>query len=186
MKPDLDKYTRVTDVLYPFSSLHTVPPMVLQKAADRGTLVHSLCNCTLHDIGVPNISEEVEGYYNSFLLWKADKKFLSTPERFFCETHRLTGECDALFEIEGKKLIIDFKTSARENPLGWQLQGSAYCYLARLAGLQIDGMLFVKLNKLGESASEHTYEEDFTLFCDVLRIYRIFFENTKKIDTEDL
>lgn len=181
---NLEEYTRVTEVLSSFSGLQAVDPVVLQKAADRGTLVHKICDAIIEGIGVPPVSEEIQGYVESFLKWP-EKTYLPKPDRFFCDELMITGECDAIYKENDSLVLVDFKTP-RAPSKTWGLQGSAYAYLAKKAGYVISRIEFVKLDRNGKEPTILVYEDQFNDFLAALRMYRLFFKNKTPIIGEDL
>lgn len=48
---NLKDYTRVTEVLYPFSGLSNIKPDILANAARRGTRVHDICEGIMKGLG---------------------------------------------------------------------------------------------------------------------------------------
>ena len=173
---DIHDYTRVTDVFFPFSGLKDIDHQILQRAADRGTLVHNICDAIIADIGIPSIPKEAKGYIKSFELWATGKEFLPKPDRFFCDDLMLTGECDGLYKEGDKIILFDLKTPAAESKT-WPLQGSAYCYLAEKEGIHIDRLEFVKLSKDGQEPIVFVYEYNFEMYLHCLHTYRYFFKH---------
>lgn len=167
-------YLRVTQVLSPFSGLSRIPKNILEKAAERGTKVHELCDSLIAELGEFGTDEETSGFIESFKSWKGDKKFLPKPDRFYCDAIGITGECDALYLEDDKIVLVDFKTSVKESKT-WVLQGSAYAHLARKSGLDIHRIEFIKLCKNGGPAKVFIYEENFDFFLKCLEIYKHFF-----------
>jgi len=177
----MEKYTRVTDILFPFSGIRNIDPNILKRAAERGTKVHNICDAIISNpyMGMPPLEDEMKGYIDSFLAWKGEKEFIEKPSRFYSEDHLITGECDAVYKSSDGLVLVDFKTSASEGNT-WFLQGSAYSYLANKQGYEIKKIEFVKLDKKGKVAKVFEYKEDFTLFLKCLEIYRKFFKNVKE------
>lgn len=174
---DRSEYTRVTEILSTYSKLDMIPPDVLERACQRGTEVHAICEAHLTNMGVPPYDPELEGYIESFRKWHAkhvDVEF-SFPERFFNDNLELSGECDCIMFDGDKVVLIDFKTSANESKT-WALQGAAYVKLASANGLIIDEICFVKLSKDGSDAKVYTYEylDNLTLFQKALDLHRYF------------
>lgn len=173
---DMSLYIRVTDPLYPLSGLQFVDKEILKKAADRGTLVHSLANAIMDNIGVFNVDPNIQGYIDSFMQWIPEKQFADRPDRFFCDELMITGECDCLYK-EGEGLVlVDLKTPASEGKT-WKYQLSAYAYLARKAGLNIVRVEAVRLSKAGGKPKTYVYEENFGFYLKCLEIYKEFFWN---------
>lgn len=181
---DISKYTRVTEVLSHFSGFQSVDPIVLQNAAQRGTLVHQICDAIIEGMGVPPVSSEITPYIDSFLKY-GEKPYIQKPERFFCDELMITGECDAIYKENGCLVLVDFKTSRAESKT-WKLQGSAYAYLAKKAGYDVQRIEFVKLDRTGKEPKVFVYEDQFADFLAALRMYRLFFEGKPTIQGEDL
>lgn len=179
----LPGYTRVTEVLYPFSGLTKVDPEVLRNASERGTKVHAVCEAMIEGLGTC-YEDSISGYVKSFEQWCEGKKFIPKPPRFYCDQYKITGECDAIYEEESGLVLVDFKTPVNESKT-WKLQASAYSYLAKLYALPLHRLEFVKLNKAGNAPKIFLYEEDFQFFLNCLQIYRTFFENARQESSLD-
>lgn len=181
----------MTEVLRPFSGLDKVDKYVLENAAVRGTKVHVICDAIMQGIGIPDVPEELKGYIESFETWACGKDFVKKPPRMYCDTLGITGEIDGIYQspiVEGvlvrtESTLFDLKTPSRESKT-WALQLSAYHYLARLNGHQIDKIESVRLRKDGKEAVVHNYDPAVCLpiFKCCLCAYR-FFNPKKKSDT---
>lgn len=179
-------FTRVTECLYHFSGLSKINPEILANACKRGTIVHSICDAIIEGIGTGEIFPECEGYILSFKSWVINKKFIPKPARFYDNELMLTGECDAIYEEDGKLVVVDFKTSAKESKT-WSLQGSAYMHLAKICGYEISRIEFIKLDKGGKKAKTYIYDHDFETFHACLKVYRHFYKQPEELcDTEFL
>jgi CRISPR/Cas system-associated exonuclease Cas4 (RecB family) len=176
-------YTRVTEALGFFSGLKFVDPQILKNAAERGSVVHRVCDAIIKGLGFEEKDvDPLGGYINSFKDWGKNKQFLPTPDRFYCDIHKITGEIDGLY-LDGNDLVLfDIKTSVNEN-ITWYLQGSAYAYLLRQHGYNIARIEFIKLNKDGKPCRVYVYEEDFPEFVKCLEMHRKYFS---KFDKENL
>ncbi len=188
---DKSLYLSVTQVLSPFSGLSTIDPEVVRNAGDRGTVVHRICDSIVLqfpfddetvDLMIREYARNEEHFEKeknmilhfivSFQKWQEGKVFLKKPERFFDDKLMLTGECDLLYRDKEKRLVlVDLKTPASESK-NWMLQGSAYSYLAKQVGHNIDVIEFVQLSRTGGKAKVHHYKEDFTLFKAHLDVYQ--------------
>ncbi len=171
---DSSQYDRVTSVLAPFSGLDKINPEILKNAADRGTLVHKMCDALIEGVGIDDMG--IEGYMDSFKSWYVDHVFVDKPSRWYCEELMITGECDALYDNGDGLTLVDFKTPLRESKT-WVLQASAYHYLGCKAGLHIANIEFVRLKKDGKSPQVISYNPDMDTFMKCLEIYRMFFKN---------
>lgn len=175
-------YTRVSDVLSPFSGLSNVPESVLNYAADRGTRAHIAIDSIIHGCGIfPE--DDILGYIESFKPWFVGKTFIDTPDRFYLDSPmKLTGECDAIYQSDDGLVLVDFKTPAKESKT-WRLQGSCYSYMAKKSGFDIKRIEFVRLRKDGKPAVVYNYEEDWASFELIYSIYDKYFR--KKLGEEN-
>lgn len=181
-----DEYIRVTDVLFPFSGLRSIPPHILQNAQERGTKVHEICDAIMNDLGTIDISPELNGYISSFSKWTEGKVFFKRPPRFYCDKYKITGEVDGLYINEdGSLTLFDIKTPASEGKT-WSLQGSAYFHLATQADYPISKIEFIQLSKIGYDPKIYSYKPNFELFLKCLEIYKIFFKDQKNNENDYL
>jgi hypothetical protein len=195
------EYLRVTDILYPFSGLKDIDQEILKNAADRGTVVHKICDSILLGHGTIGLEELVQEYcrnpehvvkekekveflVKSFEKWFVGKDFLKKPERFYDDDLLLTGECDLVYNDNGKTVLVDLKTPVKESK-SWLLQGSAYSYLSKKEKYHIDRIEFIQLSRTGGKAKVFTYEENFPLFLSVLNTYKYFYSEPIKENPMD-
>lgn len=171
-----NRFTRVTDVLSPYSGLEKVDKEILARAADRGTRVHAACEALMMDLGNWSIEEDIQGYLISFeKWWSLGHKVLSIEQRFYCSELLITGQVDVIIETELGAVVLDLKTPQRPSKT-WPLQGSAYAYLARKSGYNVQGIQFLQLDKHGEEPTLHIYDDQFEMFKKCLDIYNHFFK----------
>lgn len=166
---------RVTEILYPFSGLGAVDPEVLAHAAERGTKVHKICESIIEGLGEWGVDQETRGYVDSFKQWWSfEPQVIAMEKRFFCHELGITGQVDLILGPPECAVVLDIKTPLKESKT-WKLQGSAYAYLARLAGYNIKGIQFLRLDKYGGPPELYEYEENFDLFKNALEIFNYFF-----------
>lgn len=173
----LKEYARVTDVLRFCSSLQNIPEDVLKRAADRGTRVHEACDALILGIGIKP-DEEIKGYVESFRKWYP-KDFIDKPDRFYCDKYMITGECDGIYKDGEDLVLVDFKTPIRESST-WNIQLSAYAYLARNEGYPISRIEVLKLDKQGKEPKVYVYEDQFEVFLGCLSAYRYFHDGKEQ------
>ena len=131
-------------------------------AADKGTIVHSMCEFFLRYRLYPYNCSEIEiphkfkrdclNAFSSFVMWISNLdrnglfwKPLMLEQPLICEL--FGGTMDCLLEVAGKIYIIDFKTSNFLN-CNYCLQLAAYRYMLRLLyGIEVDGCLLLRLEK---------------------------------------
>lgn len=167
-------YVRVTEVLSMYSDFSMVSPEVLQIAKERGTEVHAECDNVMLEYSW-NMGSTYRGYIKSFEAWAKGRKFLPKPDRFYDPEMMVTGEVDGLYETPDGIVLIDIKTSARESKT-WRLQTSAYSYMAKKKGYDIQRIEVIKLDKEGKPPKVYLYEENIDLFKKALDLYRYFNE----------
>jgi hypothetical protein len=168
-------YTRVTQVLWPFSGLQHIKPEVLDHAAKRGTKVHKICEGIISGLGELGVDDETRGYVESFKLWWATGIDVVELEiRFWDADLLLTGQADLIIRTPKGLAIVDFKTSSKPSKT-WEAQGSAYAYLARKAGYDIQTIIFLHLNKHGKPPTLYEYPVDNSFFLSIYRTFKHFF-----------
>ncbi len=172
-------YLRVTDILSPFSGLSKINPIILQNAADRGTLVHEIIEGIEEGFGKENVPDPVLGYIESYELWVDGKKFIKQPKRFYDNEMMITGLVDSIYKDGDELVLVDYKTPARESKT-WVIQGSAYACLCKRHGYNISRIEFVKLDKTGKAPKVYQYLDDYDMFRKVLDCYRYFFKEENK------
>lgn len=171
-----EDYIRVTSVLYPFSGLAALDANVVANAARRGTKVHKICEGIMQGLGEIGTDEEVQPYIDSFMLWWKDGyKIVEMEKRFWCDEAEVTGQVDMIIETEEGLCIVDIKTSSKESPT-WEVQGSAYYYLAKRAGYDIKKVYFLHLKKTGKAPKLIEYPAVPDFFLQVLRVFRHFYK----------
>jgi hypothetical protein len=202
MKPTeiREGFTRVSTVLSPFSGIDKIDPMVLQIAANRGTVVHQAIDKLIkgadcfdlqfeiefevaqYSVGKEHHAKElqlVDNMITSYLIWAQDKELHPAPGRMYDDDFMITGEIDAFYFNKDKQIVlVDFKTPVSESKT-WKLQGSAYWYMFQYRDMDADIVEFVKLDRKGNDPKSIVYEPDFILFQSVLRTYNYFYKDYK-------
>lgn len=174
-------YTRVTDVLNPYSDLCAIDPDVVAKAAERGTRVHKFCEMYALGLFLTDIDEDCNNYFQAFKNW-----FDGCVEHVIhCETrcnsaqYKLSGAFDLIVVLRGdtRATLIDIKTPdvAKKS---WQLQTAAYQMLAlECLQLDVDRRMCLMLPKnVGTSKIiEYTdHARDQELYLQALQLFRFF------------
>ncbi len=170
-----ESYLRVTNVLYPFSGLQNIDPDVVAYAADRGTKVHKICEGIVAGLGEIGVDNDTWGYVESFKnWWSAGIDIVKMEERFWDDELFITGQIDFIIRNPDGLAIVDIKTSSKPSKT-WEAQGSAYAYLAKKAGYDINQIFFLHLNKHGKEPKLFEYPVDDSFFLAILRTYKHFF-----------
>jgi hypothetical protein len=171
-----ETYTRVTNVLYPFSGLEHIDPAIVAHAAERGTRVHQICEAIVEGLGEHDVDDEVRGYVESFKLWWAlGPEVLMMEQRFWCDELKITGQVDFIINTADGLAIVDIKTSSKPSKT-WPAQGAAYAYLAKKAGHDIRKIYFLHLSKHGNAPKIYEYPVDDSFFFAIYRVYNHFFK----------
>lgn len=155
---------RVTQVLSLFQNLWKIPEEVLARKGQIGRSLHeAIFDYLFADPGnmITHLEREHYPYLKSFSEWATTQKFNIKifEERFTDEKLGFTGQPDAVFEMDGTSFLYDFKTSLKDDPVSWRLQGTAYIHLLRSAGHNIsDTFFFLKLRKDSKRADTYSYK----------------------------
>jgi CRISPR/Cas system-associated exonuclease Cas4 (RecB family) len=156
--------------------MQSIDPGVLAHAAERGTKVHKICEGIVSGIGEIGVDEEVWGYVESFKKWwEKGHEVIEMEKRFWDDDLELTGQVDLIIRSEEKLIIVDLKTSSRPSNT-WPAQGSAYAYLAKKSGYDIQKIHFLHLNKHGKEPKIFEYPVDDSFFLAIFRVYKHFFQ----------
>lgn len=154
-------YARVSDILSPMNDFSKIDPRVLEAKCSIGVSVHEVIEQDIKgEFGWPIPGGE--GYFESYLRWKKriNPKFIQSEERYFDDELMITGQIDALADIDSVlrlPLLIDFKTSAQESKETWPMQAHLYSYLLNKNGMVVHPkQIFIKLDKNG--FNPHVFE----------------------------
>lgn len=178
-----ENYTRVTTVLFPFSGLQHIDPVVLENAGRRGTKVHEICEAIAAGLGEFGTDEETQPYVDSFKIWwETGIKVISMEERFWDDELEITGQCDFIIEDERGMGIIDLKTSSKPSKT-WEAQGNAYAMMAIAKGYPIKFIQFVHLSKTGKPPKIIEYPVRIPFFLAILTTYKHFFHKATHDNT---
>ena len=181
---------------------------IVRKAAEEGTQVHNLCESYLNNEELNFLSPSGDPKYDiniwqMFLrfveFWETFKPILiETEVHLFSDEWKVAGTCDLVVEIEGKRWVLDIKTSNHLHTT-YDFQTAVYgkCY-EECFGKKIDhrGILWLKSAKRGPKKdkmqgkgwevveSTRTYEEDLNLFQTVKTIFDLENPNHSPAFTE--
>jgi hypothetical protein len=171
-----ETYTRVTSILYPFSGLEKIDAEIVARAADRGTKVHKICEGIIQGFGELDVDDETRPYVESFKQWwEKGQEVIAIEERFWDDELHITGQLDLIIKTSEGLAIVDLKTSSKPSPT-WEAQGSAYAYLAKKAGYDIQKIYFLHLLRTGKEARIYEYPIDDSFFFAIYRVWKHFFQ----------
>ena len=168
---------------------------IVRKAAEEGTQTHELCEAYLNGEELNFLSTSGDPKYD-INIWQMFLRFLEfwetynpvlieTEVHLFSDEWKVAGTCDLVVEIEGKRWVLDIKTSNHLHTT-YDFQTAVYgkCY-EECFNKKIDhrGILWLKSAKRGPKKdkmqgkgwevveSPRTYEEDLNLFKTVKTIF---------------
>lgn len=123
---------------------------VMKIAAYRGTSIHNaLENYVLY--GIEDIEPKYRGYFDGFLkFWKENNpEPLATESRLYHRILRYAGTADLPCIIGGKRVLVDYKTSAEVNSMLTGVQLEAYAKAYDSHGFKFDEKAIVHLKSDG-------------------------------------
>ena len=182
-----DGYTRVSEISSSFAGYGKVKQSILDYTADRGTQVHNIIKDKINDFPVAQErymfqGKDIKGYVDSFdKFWEehSPDEVILLEQRINEPYLKLSGELDCVCKINGKVTLIDWKCTL-EVGKHWILQGTGYYLLYKFYSLNpIERILFIKLNKTGDSPVVVDMEPDEELFMNAFDMYHRFYKDQK-------
>jgi len=149
-----------------------------------GTLAHYIVECQLKDIEpdlgdfTPNQSEMAQKCVNKFDEWLKENKFkvIETELQLVSEEYFFGGTCDIYCELNGKKTLIDLKTSKAVYDEQFT-QVSAYKFLLEANGHPVEDVRIVRIGRNELEGFEDKKVENLKLhwakFRHLLELYKI-------------
>lgn len=156
-----------------------VPPDVLQRAANRGTLVHQASvlidgGADLNEYDVP---AECVPYIQAYCLFLRETGFI--PDHAFTEKPRIAEIAgqrvgmtpDRVGLLDGVPTVLELKTCSAAHP-SWGVQTAGYeMGLPRPARCRNYQRVAVQLMKTGKyKLWPYEDQSDFDIFCDAFRV----------------
>ena len=142
----------VTQIMKPLSShkYATVKEDVLKRAAERGKGVHAAIE--LHALaGIEDCEQEGQPYFDAYLKWFHKEKpvIQKTESATWHKTLMYAGTVDLIAEINGKRTLIDFKTTAALNDMLTTVQLEAYQRALQSHGIAVEDKAILLLKRDG-------------------------------------
>lgn len=103
------------------------PPPVARadqiRTRRRGTAVHAIAEAHAHGEAIP--SGELDGYVDGVRQWFLDCQpvVLATERRLVSKRQRVTGRIDLGIWLDGRPVVVDYKTGSRAPVHGIQVAG---------------------------------------------------------------
>jgi hypothetical protein len=128
-----------------------------EEAADIGTQVHDLAlqiSEALRDNKelplLENLDERVANGISAFINWLTGNKveFIECERLVYSKKYNFVGITDAIILMNGKRYLIDYKTSKSGHYSEYKYQVAAYCLAyEEETGEKLDGTAIVHFNK---------------------------------------
>jgi len=178
-------YTRVTEILKPWSDFSKIMEKVLENKRQIGCRLHNAIH--MYNECLPmDIDDSIRGYFESFLRWmkQTQATIMFSEKRFYDNDWMITGCIDSVvrFPNEREAVSVDWKTVAsltKEGKISWGYQGAFYHYLMEKNGVPElgDRYLFLQLDKNGglPLVREYEYSNKIMGECEtLLKAYRLY------------
>lgn len=183
-------FPSVTQIISPYIDFSAIRPDVLQRACERGTIIHEAAAEYLRG-GFPLCPKEHCGYFDSFQRW-ADvmiQDCVLIEKRITGLIRGYTGQVDLLARLKGDEglTLIDFKTSATGQK-SWRVQLAAYRTLVVDEWAPVGRMMSIRFKKDGKApiVDEYTtYARDMGIFNGLLNSWN-YFKPAKLVDWENV
>lgn len=167
----------VTTIMNPLSAqlYQNIDETVLSNAAKRGTEVHqAIDNYT--EFGVEDVPPEYKGYFNAWLKWKNDfvPEIIANECKMYHKYLKYAGTADAVCYIDGKLILVDYKTSASINHMLTGVQLEAYSRGYESHGIKFDEKAILHLRRDGSYTMERYKAKDtecWEVFGSLLNIF---------------
>jgi hypothetical protein len=155
------------------------------QAMQIGTEVHAWIEEYIHDVRQHGKSsmvlpetDQVATACSAFLDWLSDHdvQFYDSERKVFSRKHLYTGTLDCFAAIDGKKTVMDFKTSKSVYP-EYHLQNGAYAGAMEEMGEQVEQTAVLRLDKRygtyeAEYHNKTEWKKDFKAFKGALEVYK--------------
>lgn len=148
---DGEEVPSVTEIAKPisFEQMSKLDNNILERARNRGSIVHEYCEQYLlcGEIDFAEVGSEYIDYVEQFVNWYITYK----PKVLFTEyqmySSEFAGTTDLICEIDGKRIIVDYKTTSSIDTKSLSVQLEGYRRLAEMQGIHIDATYSLQLKK---------------------------------------
>lgn len=143
----------VTEIATPisFERLDALQKSLLDRARQRGSRCHELFEEYLltGELDIEEIEPEYIPYVQQFILWEKTyrPKIIYTEKKLF--SYEFCGTCDLICEIDGKKILIDYKCTSVADKKSLSVQLEGYYRLCEYHGIEIDDCYYLHIKKDG-------------------------------------
>lgn len=155
--------TTITSMLSSFV-YKDIDPFILQRAADKGTLVHKAIE-DYENFGEYELPEQYECYMTQYKKAKAVLGFEVIKREQKLHNNKYAGTIDCIGLYNDKKVLIDWKTTTIIHDKLVQPQLSAYKELAEFNGFEIEELYILQLTKTNYKMKKIEYNIDIFNNC---------------------
>lgn len=172
---------RVTTILKRYNDYGNVPPLILEKAAARGSAVHALCEGIAKGEWITEsmVEPKWSGYVQSFREWHESQveSYAVIEKRLFDRDLNFSGQVDLVINSsQGMTYLCDLKTTAKSHKTH-AIQLAAYEHLLAIHGIEVEASMIVYLQKNGSFPEIQLYEDltnEWNVFLSALHCYNYF------------
>ena len=159
-----------------------VPEFMLQRAADRGTNVHTAAAAILSGLFFEP-SPGISGYIDSLTDWIQShvEEVIFVEQELISARLGVQGHADALLRLRGDtgNTLVDWKTPLVMSK-SWRLQLAGYYLLCQENGFGVERVASLRLDPKGGRAKFQGYTRnlaaDKVVFLSALNVWRFFNE----------
>lgn len=142
----------VTTLMKPLSDsfYKGIPEKVLDRAADKGSAVHNAIENWLK-FEIIDIPDEHKGYFDAFMDWWNVRKpvLIGSELRLFHKLMRYGGTGDLACIIDGKRNVVDYKTTYTLSEMMLRVQLEGYGQALASHGFVVEEKRGLQLKKDG-------------------------------------
>lgn len=161
---------------------------ISQEAMDIGSEVHNLLEVYLKEQPYQSLlNERTQKPFDAFLLWEREHNFkcIKSEHIVWSELNGYAGTLDAVGFVDGKKCVLDFKSSSAiwDTHL-WQISAykEAYEYIS---GESVEGLGILRLDKKTGMPEWKSYtlaegKDAFEKFMCLCRLWHLLDKDKKK------
>lgn len=141
----------ITDITSPIGlpKMARVQDWVLDAARFRGTMVHEACEeyMLTGELDFNQYPTQFWNYIEQFMNWVRtyQPQPLFTEHRMYCNEY--AGTCDLICKLDGKTILVDYKTTSAIDKKSLSVQLEGYKRLCAKNNIAIDECWFLHLKK---------------------------------------
>lgn len=140
----------VTQIMEPLSraKYKTIDESILRVAAKRGSDVHEAIEFYAR-YGIMECQQEAEPYVKAYMKWAQEyaPQTIQTEQATWHKQLMYAGTVDTVSLVQGKKTLIDYKTTAELNDMLTSVQLEAYAQALSSHGVDIEQKAILHLRR---------------------------------------